>query len=563
MPFLLLIAAALVAWQLGSLGGPSRAPAGTSAPSRSETRSDAGSMADVVAASPREITPATPPGEAVIVELTEAPATRYNAPEFTEADQVYADIVAQLERGNVVYDASLGRAARELAYQHSVIGGLVPQDIVNFLLRGSGAVDRTVVQGYTATGGDDLSAVGKRLENLLGSRAGAEIQRVGIGEAYIPGAARPRYIAMLVSKRQIDVSPAPRTVQLNSTWQLTGTLPIGWEKPSALVLYPDDRMEAIEMQVVGRRFTLSVPSGDTSGFMDVSVSATGAFGPSPLMQLPVAIGVPLPTSYRGYTAADETDITTPEAAEELAFELLNADRQRFGIPLLVRDRELDAVARAHGLDMRDNQFFGHYSDETGTPGDRLAAAAYRVALHGENVASGRSIHGAEEGLMHSLGHRRNILQGRFSRVGIGVAGKGTGKATQWYLTQLFARPVLRVDGNSSARRLVELMTDARHDADAGQLTRVGKLDRVCESVVESVAAGTTDGMASRVLEQAKAAGLTKSGAYAWVGVTTDLDELKLPPQATDPDYSHVGTAVAQLPDHPNGLIGVVILFTGG
>ncbi len=561
-PILIIVSAAIVAWAIGRQRGTSTGPA---APARPSTPSvgDAGSLADAVSLTPREIIPATPPGEPVLIELTEAPATRYGAAEPTEADAVYAGLVADLGRGDVIYDAALGRAARELAFQHSMIGGLVPQDIVNFLLRSAGAVDRTVVQGYTATGGDDLSAVTTRLKSLIGPRTTGALARVGIGEAYIPGAKRPRYIALLLSRRQIEVSPAPRTAQLGSRWQLTGTLPRGWREPSALALYPDGQLESVEAHVSGRRFTVNVDTGDTSGVLDVSLTAVGPFGPSPLIQLPVVVGDELPRTYRGHAAPDESDIATPAKAEALAFELLNHDRKRFGLEPLARDARLDTIARAHSVDMRDHTFFGHYSEATGTPGDRLTVAGYKVAMHGENVAKGGSIQGAEEGLMHSLSHRANILQTRFTHVGIGVAGKRDGDQIQWYLTQLFAKPVADLDPGAAGRRLVERLNDARDDADLDAFTQVGRLDRICDLEVESVAGGHTDGVAERILGDAKRAGLTRNGAYVWVSATTDLEALRLPEQALNESFTDLGVAVAQLPEHPNGLIGVVILFTGG
>lgn len=560
-PILVLASVALAGYWIATNAPRRSAPVAASGAAPPIDDAGGPSVPDAHALPPREIAPTTPPGEPVLIELTEGAAARYADARPTEADEVYAAVVEELGRPEVVYDPGLGRAARELAYQHSVIGGLVPQDIVDFLLRAAGAVDRSVVQGYTATGGDDLTAVRKRLNGLLGPKRDA-ILRVGVGEAWIVGAKRPRYIAILISRRQIDVGPAPRRVELGAQWVLNGTLPAGYEEPSALVLRPEGHMEPVEVNTSGRRFSVIVDAGRTSGTIQVSVSATGPHGPGPLLQLPVVVGVDLPEVFESYTAPDESGLSSPVEAEKKAFALLNADRARYGIAALRRDSRLDEVARAHSLDMRDNGFFGHYSVETGTPSDRLAAAAYKVALHGENVASGPSIAGAEAGLMRSLGHRRNILQGRFTHVGIGVRGQRDGARIQWYLTQMFATPVGDIDPTAASRRLYERMAEWRRDEGAGTLERIGRLDRIAESVVGAVAEGQTDGVASKALESAKRAGLTRNGAFAWVGSTVDLDALELPAQAVDEGYPRVGVAVDQLPDHPNGLIGVVILFAG-
>ncbi|MFT5433198.1 MAG: hypothetical protein ACI9OJ_003903, partial [Myxococcota bacterium] len=207
-------------------------------------------------------------------------------------------------------------------------------------------------------------------------------------------------------------------------------------------------------------------------------------------------------------------------------------------------------------------FFGHWSENSGTPGDRLAAVGYRAVTHGENVASSATIHSAEEGLMHSLGHRRNILNRRFTRVGIGVAGRLEGQRTTWYLTQMFARAAVEVDPQAAGRRLFKRVQAARSKSSSGVLKRSLRLDRLADAAARVGAAGGNEQLARDLMDSAKAAGETRGGAYAWVRVVTELDSLELPPQATSDDYSRVGISVDQLDDHPNGLIGVAVLFTG-
>lgn len=565
-PLLLLVALAVgVGVWLGRAGGfgPNRAdgPGVPSTPTTPASAEQPPGPEDAFVV--RELVPARPPGEPVLVELVEPPAARYAAPARTEADAVYADVVDSLGRVDLRYDANLGQAARELALQHSLIGGLLPQDIVDFLLRSAGSVDRSVIQGYTRTSGDDMSAVRDRLSKLLGpTPSAARLRRVGIGEAYVPGARQPRYIAIIVSDRAIDVQPAPRAASPGTVWTLTGTLPSAYEAPTGLVLRPSGAMDVIEVASAGRRFTLSLPVGDEPGLIDVSLSADGPFGPKPLLQVPVYVGLEPPDRYEAFMSPDESALTTTAAAEARAFELLNDDRVRFGLEPLTRDPELDEVARAHSLDMRDNGFFGHYSYETGAPGDRLAAAGYRAATHAENVASGPSIYGAETGLMRSLGHRRNILNPAFSHVGIGVYGKREGERVQWFVTQLFSRPVARIDSASAAQRILRRIGAARRRIGIGGLEQHGLLDRIAAGAAPAAAAGGTEGLAADMLDEAKRAGVTRGGAYAWVRVTTDVDALELPAAATDASYTHLGVAVEQLEDHPNGLVGVVLLFTG-
>ena len=276
------------------------------------------------------------PGDSVEVELVESPADRYGGANLTESDRAYKAVVDSLLDRTLLYDANLGHAARELAVQHSLIGGLVPQHIVDFLLQAGGAIDRTVVQAYTATSGDDMSAVRTRLKNLIASQAASKpMTRIGIGEAYIPGAKRPRHIAILLSHRQIDTAPAARVVPLNGEWVMTGVLPPNFDDCSALVLRPDGRLTRANPTVVERRFTLSIPAGQQEGTLHISLGAEGPHGHAPLLQVAVEVGRAVPTVLETQLLPDEGHIDTPTVAEDKAFELINRDRKAHGLSPLM------------------------------------------------------------------------------------------------------------------------------------------------------------------------------------------------------------------------------------
>ena len=58
-------------------------------------------------------------------------------------------------------------------------------------------------------------------------------------------------------------------------------------------------------------------------------------------------------------------------------------------------------------------------------------------LSGENIAFDQSVEGAHQAFMDSPGHRRNVLDGDFTHVGIGIITDGRGSM---YVTQHFMRP---------------------------------------------------------------------------------------------------------------------------
>ncbi len=87
---------------------------------------------------------------------------------------------------------------------------------------------------------------------------------------------------------------------------------------------------------------------------------------------------------------------------------------------LTCDPHLAAAARAHAQDMCDQGYFSHTSQDGRSFTDRLddAGATYRTA--GENIAWGQrgpaEVHTA---WMNSTGHRRNIMNSAFGRIGVG------------------------------------------------------------------------------------------------------------------------------------------------
>jgi uncharacterized protein YkwD len=109
----------------------------------------------------------------------------------------------------------------------------------------------------------------------------------------------------------------------------------------------------------------------------------------------------------------------PEA-ENTMLALINQERTQRGLPALRMDEQLRAVARRHSRDMLRRGYFGHLSPEGVAPFERMTAAGVHYTAAGENLALAPTVEIAHAGLMQSPGHRANILQPRFRRVGIGA-----------------------------------------------------------------------------------------------------------------------------------------------
>lgn len=111
-------------------------------------------------------------------------------------------------------------------------------------------------------------------------------------------------------------------------------------------------------------------------------------------------------------------------AESQMVAFVNEERRKVGVGELTWKSEIVPVARAHAANMWERHYFGHVSPEGKDVGDRLSAAGIRYFIAGENLALAPTVKTAHTGLMNSEGHRANILEPKFKKIGIGVIDNG-------------------------------------------------------------------------------------------------------------------------------------------
>ncbi len=116
-------------------------------------------------------------------------------------------------------------------------------------------------------------------------------------------------------------------------------------------------------------------------------------------------------------------IVRPDYEAEM-LKMINEERRKHGLNPLRADPEMLRVARAHSQDMFVKGYFAHDDPEGKDPFDRMTAANIRFAAAGENLALAQTVEIAHVNLMNSPGHRANILNPSFGRVGIGILDGG-------------------------------------------------------------------------------------------------------------------------------------------
>lgn len=120
--------------------------------------------------------------------------------------------------------------------------------------------------------------------------------------------------------------------------------------------------------------------------------------------------------------------------ESKVIELTNVQRSRNGLPALQADTKLSGVAREKSNDMQTKNYFSHTSPTYGSPFDMMRDFGITYTAAGENIAQGqRSPDEVVQAWMNSEGHRKNILSGNFTHIGVGYSQTGN------YWTQMFIR----------------------------------------------------------------------------------------------------------------------------
>lgn len=128
--------------------------------------------------------------------------------------------------------------------------------------------------------------------------------------------------------------------------------------------------------------------------------------------------------------------TEQSSYAEKVLSLVNAERAKQGLSALTLDQNLSAVAYAHSKDMAQRNFFSHTNPDGQSPFDRMKANGISYKTAAENIAVGQSSpEQVVSSWMNSEGHRKNILNGNFNKMGIGLYETQSGY--RYYWTQCF------------------------------------------------------------------------------------------------------------------------------
>lgn len=137
----------------------------------------------------------------------------------------------------------------------------------------------------------------------------------------------------------------------------------------------------------------------------------------PSAQTPVAIQTMAPSS---------------GAAQEM-LGYINAAREKNRLTPLILSNSLCQGAYLKSKDMAVNSYFSHDSPTYGDPFAMMKAQGISYRTAAENIAKNFSVLGSHDAFMNSSGHRANILNPSFHKLGLGFYQKDNYLyVTQWF-----------------------------------------------------------------------------------------------------------------------------------
>jgi hypothetical protein len=327
----------------------------------------------------------------------------------------------------------LDRVARALATGKLTGGSMPAPSGIDRLMRAAGEPHPWPRVWATRFSPSSTDAALSKLDAWVASERSEGIRRCGVGRATAPDGS---VVLVVVAVDAVaDLDPLP--VRARTGQWLTLQAHVSGRARSARVVVlgaggePHNVPATLEGGVVRARFAVDRP-----GELTVQVVAEMASGPRPVLEATVFGDVDPPTRTEEPPAPGErADQGWADGRDDdrLARMLLAA-RAEAGVPPLVRDPRLDAIAHGHSARMAARQELAHDVGD-GTPSDRLHAQNLDPQLSGENVALAATPALAHRALWDSPSHRANTLKREFDHVGVGVERDAQGNL---WVTELFA-----------------------------------------------------------------------------------------------------------------------------
>jgi uncharacterized protein YkwD len=450
-------------------------------------------------------------------------------------------------RKTVVVDRDLTRAARE--FVRAARANLAP-------LSGSALSFYAGLESAepASVGSVAITAPPSKADRAVGDLLPKECRfdRAGIAAVELPGGRAA--VALLTAQHATDLAALPGRVEPDTDLAISGTLNEGLSEARIFVAGPSGIAER-PASASGRRFSGTVHVG-AKGAYTVEVLATSAGGPQVVALRRVFAGVPPPVAPPPEPARRDTGLSGVQGQ----IEQLRASR---GLPLLERDASLDGVAESHSREMARARTFAHVLPSDGNVSDRLDRVGYARRAAGENIGLSATALDAHEAVASSPAHLANLLDPRYTRLGLGAArGESPEGGEAVYLTEVLATPVVAFA--DPAAQVARLLTARRSKLGLPPLQRDADLDGVARRSIEEMA--RSGGALARadqdraVRAALDATDLSSAVAEAFVGSTPEESGFSRNVGERNWTRFGVGAVYASSETYGPGRLWVLILF---
>jgi len=160
-----------------------------------------------------------------------------------------------------------------------------------------------------------------------------------------------------------------------------------------------------------------------------------AYALSGVLALSGMIGVPIFTQAATFTQEEDAiEVTQQTTNADEVVKLVNQQRTEAGLKAFTADKNLIAAAQVRATEIEKNFSHTRLNGSSFSTALRDNGVSYRGA--GENIAGGQKTPAeVMKGWLNSTGHKANILNKNFTRIGVANYKNAAGKD---YWVQIFA-----------------------------------------------------------------------------------------------------------------------------
>ena len=235
-------------------------------------------------------------------------------------------------------------------------------------------------------------------------------------------------------------------------------------------------------------------------------------------------------------------------AESELYALINQERKNHDLPLFALDDHLIAAARKHTEETVKQGKLSHQFSGEPVLRVRVAQAGAKFDAVAENLAESDSVPNAHFELMHSTGHRANLMNPNYDAIGIGIVETGD----RIWVTEDFSHRVPDETAESVEKLVVKEVSQIRSQT-ALRALNVVSIPRLRELACQP---GIT---AKAVWRDIAVSGVTV--------IFTQSDPANLPQPlkkaALDPTVKNIAAGVCYPPDSKEGFAmfsAIVVLY---